>query len=279
MSYAPTIASATHIGLVSSHNEDQLVCENQLGLWVVADGMGGHAAGEIASQLAVKAMLSSFRSGSQLHEAVADAHPAVLQAIENDPGLAGMGTTMVAACLQGIDYQVAWIGDSRCYHWRHNQLHQITRDHSYLQSLLENDAIEPAVAYRHPERKSLTQAIGVSTDMHPRPGCDSAQLYRDEYLLLCSDGLTDELNDTEIARLMASSEQPDEIVHSLLAAALAHGGRDNISLIVVRAGNTAPLRPVTADDQSAPAPRRGKTWLAVAMVIAAAVLAYQFLSR
>ena len=123
-------SSASHVGLVSSHNEDRYASDTQLGLWVIADGMGGHVAGEIASQLAIETIVSSFRSGSNLLEAVSAAHPVILEAMQNNTALAGMGTTVVAAQLDGLRYQIAWSGDSRCYLWSDNKLKLLTRDHS-----------------------------------------------------------------------------------------------------------------------------------------------------
>ncbi len=239
----PIIACATHTGLLSTHNEDQYACEDELGLWVIADGMGGHAAGEVASQLAINAVVSSFSSGSLLHEAVADAHPTVLEAINNDPFLRGMGTTVVAAHLRHNHYQIAWVGDSRCYHWSKQNFQRITRDHSYLESLLDNDAVDADTAYNHPERKSLIQAIGVSNDMRPTVSTSDGKLYQGELLLLCSDGLTDEVDDNQIAEILASTCKPQEICDQLINAALRNGGRDNITTIVIKAGNRAPKKP------------------------------------
>ena len=243
MRYQPIIAWATHTGLLSTHNEDQYACEDGLGLWVIADGMGGHAAGEVASQLAINAVVSSFRSGSLLDEAVADAHPTVLEAISNDPVLSGMGTTVVAAHLQNTHYQIAWVGDSRCYHWSKLQFRQITRDHSLLESLLDSDEVDADTAYGHPERKSLIQAIGVSPDMCPTVGTSSGDLYHGEFLLLCSDGLTDEVDDSQIADILAATSKPQAICEQLISAALRNGGRDNITTIIIKASGRAPYRP------------------------------------
>ncbi len=243
MPYRPTSISATHTGLLTTHNEDQYASKQELGLWVIADGMGGHAAGEIASQLAVNAVISSFRSGSLLQEAVADAHPVVMEAMQNNPLLKGMGTTLVAVHLEDTQFQVAWVGDSRCYHWSKQRFRQMTRDHSYLQSLLDSNEVEPDVAYKHPERKSLVQAIGVSDDMHPQVSTTDGTLYRGECLLLCSDGLTDEVDDENIAAIFSASGNPEKICQRLIDAALRNGGRDNITAIIIKAGSKAPYRP------------------------------------
>lgn len=234
MPHSALAASVTHVGLVSSHNEDHHASDPELGLWVIADGMGGHAAGEVASDLAVKTVLNSFRSGSNLKEAVADAHPVVLEAIAADPALEGMGTTVVAVHLNNRQYQVAWVGDSRCYHWSEEGLRQVTRDHSYLAFLLESGTVDAATAHRHPERKSLTHAIGVNERMRPGVATASGQLRSGECLLLCSDGLSDELDDKAIAAILATGAKAPELCRQLLDAALRQGGRDNITVTIIK---------------------------------------------
>lgn len=264
--HAPTAASsATHVGLVSSHNEDRYASDTQLGLWVIADGMGGHVAGEIASQLAIETIVSSFRSGSNLVEAVSDAHPVILEAIQNDVTLAGMGTTAVAVHLDGLRYQVAWSGDSRCYLWSAKNLKQITRDHSYLEFLLSNNDMDAQAAYDHPERKSLTHAIGISNQMSLKIDTVGGHLQSGNYLLLCSDGLTDEVKNDDIAAVFDNTKDLDDICNNLINAALANGGRDNITITVIKAPDTIAWL----------SPRKAR-WLIAAGLMAAAALAYFF---
>lgn len=262
---ATTASSATHVGLVSSHNEDRYASDSELGLWVIADGMGGHAAGEVASQLAIDTIVNSFRSGSNLHEAVSDAHPVILEAIQNDTALTGMGTTVVAVHLDGSRYQVAWVGDSRCYLWSGENLKQISRDHSYLEFLLSSKDVDTSAAHNHPERKSLTHAVGVSDQMRPKVDMANGHLQIGDYLLLCSDGLTDEVNDGGIAATFSSSNQPDLICNKLIDAALASGGRDNITVTVIK-----------APDINASRPNQKALWLLATGLIAAVIIIYLF---
>jgi len=240
MLYQLTSASATHIGLLSSNNEDHYSCDDNAKLWVVADGMGGHAAGEVASKLAIDAVTKSFHNGLGLSKALADAHPVVVTAMQDDPSLAGMGTTLVAAHLKKNQYQIAWVGDSRCYHWSKQTLRQITRDHSYFQALLDSGEVDVDTARQHPEHKSLVQAIGVSLDMKPKVSIADGVLNSNEYLLLCSDGLTDEVDDNQIADIFAKNNNPQEICKQLINAALHNGGRDNITVIIIKSTNIKP---------------------------------------
>ncbi len=264
MRHAPIDASsATHIGLVSSHNEDCYASDTQLGLWVIADGMGGHVAGEIASQLATDTIVGSFRSGSNLVEAVSDAHPVILEAIQNDAKLAGMGTTVVAVHLDGLRYQVAWSGDSRCYLWSGKKLKQITRDHSYLQFLLSQNDMDAQAAHDHPERKSLTHAIGISHQMRLKVDVVSGHLQAGDCLLLCSDGLTDEVNDDGIAVVLDNAKRLSDICSDLIDAALANGGRDNITATIIK-----------APDINVSLFHRRTGWFFAAGLIAAAIITY-----
>jgi protein phosphatase len=229
----PSFAAATHPGLVRSINEDRYGVDEDLGLWLVADGVGGHADGEIAAGIATAAVVDSVSSGELLMAAIRHAHGAVLQEIARRPAGSRMGTTLVALLLDGYEYTVVWVGDSRAYLWDGRQLTQLTRDHSYVRQLVDSGALSTSEASLHPDRHALTQSIGVSHGMALDPGELQGVLQPGERMLLCSDGLTDELSDEEIARQLARHSSVEAQVQALLGAALEAGGRDNVTIVVV----------------------------------------------
>ena len=165
--------------------------------------------------------------------AILHAHEAVLEEIAKRPAGSRMGTTLVALLLDGLAYNLVWIGDSRAYLWDGYQLTQLTRDHSYVRHLVEAGELSAREAAFHPDRHALTQSIGVSPAMTLDPGELHGVLQPGERILLCSDGLTDELSDQEIARQLASHPSADAQVQALLDATLKAGGRDNVTIVIV----------------------------------------------
>lgn len=235
------IAGATHQGQ-RDHNEDCFVADAGQGLAMVADGMGGHAGGEIASGIARDVICNAVKQGGALVDAVLAAHRAIQQASIDGVGRRGMGTTVVAAHFTGYRYRLAWVGDSRAYLWDGGRLLQLTRDHSYVESLLASAAITLDEARHHPQRNLITQALGVGDEPLTVDEV-SGELAQGEILLLCSDGLNDELDDAVLARLLAEAGPASaDLAHRLVAAAVAAGGHDNVSAVVVRAGRDAPVQ-------------------------------------
>lgn len=219
----------THSGMVRDHNEDNIYSNADVGLWIVADGMGGHACGEVASEIVVKQLCLSFEGGEPLESAIGLAHQAVTAHAEKNPQAKGMGATVVAmSSLNGI-YDIAWVGDSRAYRLRDNAIELLTRDHSYLEWLKDN-GITVEEARKHPKRNVITQSIGVG---EPTPDRVSGNCQPGDRYLLCSDGLNDELTDEEIFTILHSSANSDIVTQQLVDAALEKGGRDNVSVIVV----------------------------------------------
>ncbi len=228
--------SATDTGLVRTSNQDSLLVSASL--FAVADGMGGHAGGEIAADIAVRALESAFMrhpSGMGLADAVNTANRAVWKASEERPELRGMGTTLTAVALvneQGRDIlALVNVGDSRTYRFHDGELVQITADHSVAEEMVRAGEITPAEAAVHPRRHILTRALGVADGVevdlwriHPSRG--------DRYLL-CSDGLTNELGNGQIAEVLASVPDPQQAADLLVRAARTHGGADNITVVVV----------------------------------------------
>jgi serine/threonine protein phosphatase PrpC len=211
------------------YNEDSWLQASDLGLFAVADGMGGHADGDLASRTAVATLERAARHGAALGEALAAASAAVFQAARERGS--NMGTTLLALQL-AEDGRLAWLGDSRAYCFRDGQLQQLSRDHSRVQELLEAGLISPAQARHHPQRPVLTAAAGLEPDSDPeqRPvNPDSEDIF-----LLCSDGLSDTLDEEEMAAVMektAPDDMPRALVDAALAKRLPH--QDNTTAVVV----------------------------------------------
>ncbi len=241
-------------GLVRKNNEDAVLHDSHLGLALLADGMGGHNAGEVASVMALEHIEAEFSvwlaTGGRhadseaitrvMSDCAAHANNAIQEAARKEPACAGMGTTLVFCVFLPERVFIGNAGDSRCYRWRRGELERLTRDHSVVQEYLDAGLISEAEAVTAPFRGMLTRALGVDAalvldiELHlPEAG----DLY-----LLCSDGITDMLSDARIAALLgpkaqqASNTQPIEgLAASLIDAANKAGGRDNASLVLVRA--------------------------------------------
>lgn len=230
----PRHAAATHAGHRRPHNEDSHAEFGDLGLYLVADGMGGHEAGEVASRIVVEHVERSVRAGEPLERAVLGAHDAVLAASDAGEGRPGMGSTVVAAQLAGDRFRIVWAGDSRAYQMA-GGLVRLTNDHSLVQEMVDRGALSEIEARSHPERSLITRAVGMSEQGEMEVDAVEGRLGPGECLLLCSDGLTEELDDTEIERILASGRGIQERVAELVDAALAAGGRDNVTVVLVEA--------------------------------------------
>ncbi len=225
----------THVGLRRELNEDTYYGDADLGLWLVADGMGGHAYGEVASALAREAVVREVRAKHSLSEAILTADEEIIRCSRRRGDSLPMGTTIVAMRIAGTRFEVAWVGDSRVYLWRDGVLTQLSHDHSYVQELIAQGAISPAQARSHPHRNVVTQALGVTAPEQLNVETLSGELRPGMQLLLCSDGLTEEVDDKHIARVLEHVEcSAQECVDGLIAAALDGGGSDNITAILVR---------------------------------------------
>ncbi len=234
MSLRLRAAAATDVGNLRDNNQDDLLVVDDA-LFVVADGMGGHVAGEVASREAVDAMRSAYaRPGSSedLRQAVRDANAAVWQRGTADPSYRGMGTTVTAVgVVDGDRLAVVNVGDSRTYLLRDGELIQLTEDHSFVQEAVRSGQLTQPQAESHPRRSQLTRALGVAADvevdvevLEPRTG---------DRLLLCSDGLWDEVGDDAITMVLTNHATPEEAAAQLVLWAKEAGGRDNITVIVL----------------------------------------------
>lgn len=225
----------THVGLRRELNEDTYYGDSDLGLWLVADGMGGHEYGEVASALAREAIVREIRQGTSLADAIRAADEDIIRASRQRSDSLPMGTTVVALRIVGNRFEVAWVGDSRAYLWREGQLAQLSQDHSYVQDLITQGAISVDQARTHPHRNVVTQALGVTDPQSLNVETLSGELRPGMQLLLCSDGLTEEVDDANISQVLAHVEcSAQECVDGLVAAALDGGGSDNITVVLVR---------------------------------------------
>ncbi|SEI46510.1 protein phosphatase [Azotobacter beijerinckii] len=234
-------AALTAVGRVRRHNEDALLCCPQLRLWAVADGMGGHRCGEVASALALDVLRRQIARGEGLHSAVLTANAAVLAAAEAEEGRRGMGTTLVAVRFSGADFQLAWAGDSRAYRIGTGAIEQLTHDHSWVQAMVDAGRLSAEEASRHPLRNVLTRCLGQSGEAL-EVALAQGRLGHGELLLLCSDGLTRELGDAQILQLCAGAATLDALVGALVEAANRMGGSDNITCIALGLASPPPVQ-------------------------------------
>jgi protein phosphatase len=224
----------THVGLRRTRNEDTYYADAGLGLFLVADGMGGHQHGEVASALVRDAVADLVTRGHSLVEAVRGADERLMAQARNQDDALPMGTTIAALRLGADCYEVAWVGDSRIYLWQ-NGLRQISHDHSLVQELVAAGTLDPAQAARHPHRNVITQALGITAVDQLHIGMARGRLEPGMCFLLCSDGLTEEVSDTSIARIVERRDlAAQECVDHLLLAALDGGGSDNVTVILAR---------------------------------------------
>lgn len=228
----------SHVGRRRSRNEDAVVIEAEQGLAILADGMGGLAAGDVASSTAVRCLRSvllrrSARHADVLARAIHQANRKVEAIARGEGGPGSMGTTVVVWQLRDANCAlIAHVGDSRCYREHRGVLTQLTRDHSVVQMQMDAGLLNAESAWQAPNRHLITQALGlgdpVTVDVIESPVAPG------DRFLLCSDGLSDMVSPVELAALFAGQDDDDRLADTLLLAALDAGGRDNISLVVIR---------------------------------------------
>lgn len=220
------------VGLVRGHNEDSFLLRAPL--FVVCDGMGGHAAGEVASAIAVDAIAAkapSIADDTLLGAAVEAANVAVIEGAENGQGKPGMGCTASCAVIKDNHMAVAHVGDSRIYLLRQGSLVRVTHDHSYVEELVDAGEITADEARTHPSRSVITRALGSDPDMYADHF--TVEVRTGDRVILCSDGLSSMVEDREIEALAVSSATPQAAADKLVSAALTAGGSDNVTVIVV----------------------------------------------
>ncbi|MCE1179084.1 MAG: protein phosphatase 2C domain-containing protein [Micrococcales bacterium] len=242
---------ATDVGRVRQHNEDTGIADRSV--FAVCDGMGGHAAGEVASQI-VAETLSELADQPELTPAVitrqlAEANDRLLASVARHPEQAGMGTTAagitVVAGGGGDHWAVFNVGDSRVYRWIAGRLTQVTVDHSEVQELLDAGLITVDEVARHPMRNVITRSLGM--DPAPSPDVWVFPPFPGERFVICSDGLTGELRDDQIKAILEACDDPQSAAESLVRAAVEAGGRDNVTVVVVALDSEQPDDDVEGD--------------------------------
>jgi protein phosphatase len=284
--------AASDVGRIRQQNEDSFIADPRL--FVVADGMGGHNAGEVASAIAVRTMLDAAGDGFTDHEtfvaAVRAANAAIHDAADGLSEQRGMGTTLTAVAPLRLGageppaLSITNVGDSRTYVFRDGELRQLSVDHSYVQELLSEGLVTAEEARVHPRRNIVTRALGIDGSVSPDAWV--IPLVVGDRFLLCSDGLVDEVTDADIAAVLRSVTDPNRAASELVAAANRNGGRDNVTVIVVdvhSADTSAPAPVVTAPaptpvaagtaSPAAPRRRRARRISVVAFVCAVAIVA------
>jgi serine/threonine protein phosphatase PrpC len=233
-------AAHTDVGLRRRGNEDRYALDPQLGLCLVADGMGGHSAGQVASALAADSVLTALRASKgsdataaeKLRAAIEEANHAIYTSSRQKNEYMGMGTTVVALLVEGDRAAIAHVGDSRAYRVRGGRIRQLTDDHSIVGELLRRHEITADDAREHPHRHVLTRALGVRG--HVQPDLAELTLSPGDQFVLCSDGLTNHVEDHEIAKLVSEAADLEAGCAALIALANRRGGEDNITVVLAR---------------------------------------------
>jgi PPM family protein phosphatase len=280
-------AAKTDVGKARDRNEDSYYGGEHV--FAVADGLGGHNAGDVASRIAIEPMKAldgritgekPERIAEMLAESVSDANRAVFKRAQQDAKVRGMGTTLTAVAVVDGSVHLAHVGDSRCYLIRDGAMTQLSSDHTLVARMVQEGKLTPEQAEVHPQRSILTRALGAESEVE----VDSLQieLIPGDRLLLCSDGLSSVIGDDAIRTVLSDATDLDAGCKRLIAEANAHGGPDNITVIVVEVTGTAPPRRATPSGDGrvtrAPAarePKKGRRrlpvrllmWAAVAMII------------
>lgn len=229
----------TNIGKVRLKNDDSFYCsDGKKGLYIVADGMGGYKGGELASRIAVATAVEELREVDEITQEVSKNLVSKIRErleveIEKNSNLEDMGTTLICALSQGRSFSCLHIGDSRAYHILDGRIKQLTEDHTLVNILYKSGVLAKDEMSKHPKRSMLMKAISLYGDNEA--DVFKFDLEEGEYLLLCSDGLTDQLTNQEILQVFKSENEPESIGKELVHLALESGGRDNIAVVVVKA--------------------------------------------
>ncbi len=229
-----TYFAKTDVGNKRDNNEDYYLASPKINMWIMADGVGGHDAGEVASQLACETIEEKVLAGENITDAIQLAHELIKTSPEDGVGRPGMASTIVVLKVKNNTFDYHWVGDSRGYQWnKETGLTQRTSDQSLVQQLLDKGVITEEEARVHPNKNVILQALG-QADLDKVLIDTTTHDYEDgDLLLLCSDGLSDCVDDKAIGDIIAASQTPEEATSNLVATALANGGKDNITVMVV----------------------------------------------
>jgi protein phosphatase len=253
--YRLSAVGATDVGRKRQLNEDVFLIDDALGVYLVADGMGGHAAGEVASRLAADEIVHALaepdsssdetwpehwdrdrsETANHLVDAILAGHERVTNAVNRDENLKGMGTTVVAAIHPAASRTlvICHVGDSRAYRWRRDRLEILTQDHSWVHEQVAAGFLTEEAARTHPLKNVVTQALGGSSQ--PRVDTLETELRSGDVYVLCSDGLNSMLTDDEISEILAENASLEELTRRLIGAANDRGGNDNVTVVLLEA--------------------------------------------
>ena len=230
-------AGSSVIGMKRTNNEDAIYIDEQEQLYLVADGMGGCSAGEVASSTAISAFVKAMKETQdteildKMVGAIVQCNKAVFEKAKQDVIFMDMGTTLVAAVIENGKVFIVYVGDSRAYLFRQNQLKQLTTDHSYVMELVKSGSITLQEAEVHPKRNIITRAIGIEEDVEADTVLE--EVHSGEQILLCTDGLSGMLSVDEMTKILSKKEPIQQKVEDLTALANEKGGLDNIPLILI----------------------------------------------
>ncbi|MCB1645127.1 MAG: serine/threonine-protein phosphatase [Pseudomonadales bacterium] len=226
--------AGTHVGNIRDNNEDSFVCDSAKSLFIVADGMGGLGFGEVASAISTYTVTQMVREGQGVNQAIETAHRKIRDYSEQEGKGVNMGTTLVLLLSQGSMYNIFWVGDSRAYLFD-KSLQQLTVDHSLVQSLIETGELTPEEAAVDPRKVAITRALGVQEKETVRADSVSNKWSPGQKILLCTDGLSDFVSFADIENVLQRESDNQKAVDELIDRALAGGGRDNITVMVISA--------------------------------------------
>ncbi len=236
-----TCAGRSDVGIVRSGNEDNFLILEDHALFIVADGMGGHAAGEVASEMAVNIIaeevgnvrgMSEDETADRMRKAIREANGAIFERTLTEHDKRGMGTTTTVLALNGNRYLIGQVGDSRAYLLREGELIQLTKDHSYVQEQVDAGYLSPEEARTHPYSNVITRCVGANNEV--APDTYAGRMHVDDMFVLVSDGLTGMVDDPDLLRILSGSSDPETLVGQLITEANERGGLDNITVIAVR---------------------------------------------
>ncbi len=260
-----SVAARTDVGRIRAGNEDSLYADatQSRGLFIVADGMGGHAAGEVASEMAVTIVAQELAGIESIHApgarerlaaSLRHANAAIYQRTVREAEKQGMGTTASVLMISDAGYLIGQVGDSRVYLLREGALRQLTKDHSYVQEQVDAGYLTPEQARYHPYSNVITRCVGANESVEP--DLFEGDVLPGDVFLVASDGLTGMVDDRRLQQLLASNAQPRRVVDALIAEANGRGGLDNITAILVQVHAIAPATPGEPSAALAPTQQR-----------------------
>jgi len=238
-------AALSDVGVSRSNNEDYVIAAPKQNFWVLADGVGGHDAGEIASELACQVIARDMTAGVGVDQAILNAHQSILTAVAQGVGKANMATTIVVLAVDQNDCRVSWVGDSRAYLVNTGFCRQVTRDHSYVQRLIDAGEITPKQAREHPYKNVVLQVLGMNNGEPIEVDSVQFSVKLGDVIVLCSDGISDVLSNDDISLLVNSEPDLDKMAAQMISQAITKGSQDNLAVQLIKNVDAHAQRAVT----------------------------------